>query len=109
MTLAFYDNIHDDIRSNTVEIDRIYCFDWSKFGDAEWAELDRAYRTLPNFMGYDPVPRWFCTAERAAPYLWASVEPPGLQVAGVLSRPTWCEWDELFRAAVGHLPSYKVE
>jgi hypothetical protein len=43
---------------------------------------------------------WFGTDEEAPPFLWASVEPPGLQVYGVLPLTSWNDWDAAFRAAV---------
>jgi hypothetical protein len=109
MAVPFYDNSDDDGRSGTIEIDRIYCFDFDRFTEAEWAELDRVYRGLPRFVRYDPLPRWFSDTELAAPYLWASVEPPGLQVAGVLPLTDWHTWDERFRAGIMDLPSYEFE
>jgi hypothetical protein len=109
MTIPFYDNLDDDGRSGLVEIDRIYCFAFDRFSEADWAVLDRVYRALPEFVGYDPIPRWFSASEAAAPYLWASVEPSGLQVAGTLPSPDWHGWDEQFRRGAQGLPSREVE
>lgn len=109
MSIQFYDTCDDDGQSGVVEINRVYCFDFRRFTDTEWEELDKVYRVLSSFVGYDPVPRWFSAQEHAAPYLWASVEPPGLQVAGALYVADWHTWDQQFRAGVDHLPSYAFE
>jgi hypothetical protein len=38
------------------------------------------------------------------PFLRASVEPPGLQVHGVLPEADWRAWDERFQEAAAGLP-----
>ncbi len=107
--VPFYDNSPDEGHSGTIEIDRVYCFAFHRFEDNDWSALDQVYRSLPGYIGYDPVPRWFSSSELAAPYLLASVEPPGLQVVGVLPVADWREWDERFRAGTAGLPSYEPE
>jgi len=66
--------------------------------------LDRIYRELPAWKGYDPVPWWFGPNEDTPPSLSASVEPPGLQVAGRLRVEDWRAWHEAFMGRIQHLP-----
>ncbi|WP_052848580.1 hypothetical protein [Streptomyces avicenniae] len=84
-----------------MSVDRVYCLDWRRFLDVHWDGLDRIYRTLPGWRSDAPdVARWFTGEGSGGPYLWASVEPPGLQVAGGLATVTWWDWDLRFRRAV---------
>lgn len=55
-------------------------------------------------MRYRDVPWWFGDDEDVPPFLWASVEPTGLQVCGILPEAEWWTWDERFREAAGDLP-----
>ncbi|MFR9722663.1 hypothetical protein ACL02R_04715 [Streptomyces sp. MS19] len=84
-----------------MSVDRVYCLDWRHFTDAHWDGLDRIYRALPGWRADLPdAARWFAGEEGGDPYLWASVEPPGLQVAGGLTAGVWWDWDVRFRRAV---------
>ncbi len=87
-------------------VERIYCFRFDAFTEADWTALDAVYQELPGWLGYgeDGCPCWFGVNEDASPYLWASVEPPGLQVHGVLPLATWERWDTHFRTATRTLP-----
>jgi hypothetical protein len=92
-----------------LEVDRVYLLDWSAFTDADWAALGRAYERLPGWVTTgEGCPRWF-GARDEPPYLIASVEPPGLQISGVLSSRAWTAWDEAFRALVGPLPIRRLD
>ena len=78
------------------DIERIYCFDLDSFSDADWKTLHAIYAQLPNHETHseDQFPRWFSKIDDPQNgYLWASVEPPGLQVAGTLRQMTWDDWD----------------
>ena len=109
MAVIFYDNSEPLERPDVAEIDRIYCFDWDRFGDAEWALLAEAYSRLPGWAGNHPVPCWFGTDFESSPCLWASVEPPGLQVGGTVPTSDWLEWERAFETAVAVLPFRPVE
>ena len=37
MAVAFYDNQEPIAAAGTVEIDRVYCLGWQRFGDLEWS------------------------------------------------------------------------
>ena len=47
---------------------------------------------------------WFGQDEEHPPFLWASVEPPGLQVYGVVRAVDWQLWDATFRESIAELP-----
>ena len=104
MAVVFYDNREPLDRPGVADLDRIYCFDWDRFGDAEWAVLAEAYPRLPGWAGNHPVPCWFGTYFEEPPCLWASVEPPGLQIGGTVPVADWLAWEPAFGAAVAELP-----
>ena len=109
MTLPFYDNHSepDPERPGFVRVERVYCLDWHRFGEPQWRALADVYSRLPGWLQADPFGRWFGD-ENNPPYVWASVEPSGLQVWAVLPEADWRAWDEQFRAEAGHLPSFDV-
>ena len=94
------------------DIERIYCFEWEAFSNADWKTLRASYAKLPNYetQAEDAFPRWFSrTDDPENGYLWASVESAGLQVAGTLRRTIWDDWDRQFRAATAGLPFRQVD
>ena len=109
MAVAFYDNRKPLDDPATADVDRVYCLDWHRFGEAEWAALDRVYRELPGWRGYRDVPFWFGTDEADIPHLCASVEPSGLQVCGVLPALDWLAWELRFESAIAGLPSFECD
>ena len=97
-----YDNHFETHHANAefVEFERIYCLQFDLFSEKHWGELELIYAQLPGTRHSMEVPHWFGDDENHPPYLWVSVEPPGLQVAGVLPLSDWVEWDETFRKQV---------
>lgn len=77
--------------------------------DAAWEKLATVYQQLPGFCGNDSngCPTWF-GREGDARYLWASVEPSGLLVEGVLDDFEWQAWDAAFRAAASRVLGFEV-
>ena len=107
MAVPFYDTLEAtriDGVSCLVEVERIYGLDWDRFDDEHWRALTRFYEGLPGVVRHRDVPWWFGDDEDVPPFLWASVEPTGLQVHGVLPEADWWAWDERFREAAGDLP-----
>ena len=107
MAIPFYDNLEAtpiDGMSCLVEVERIYGLDWDRFGEDDWRALTRIYEGLPGALRSRDGPMWFGDDEDFPPFLRASVEPPGLQVYGVLPEADWRAWDERFRSAIGGLP-----
>jgi len=107
VAVPFYDNLEAtpiDGLSCLVEVERIYCLDWDRFGEDHWRGLSIIYEALPGSLRLHDVPMWFGDDEDLPPFLWASVEPTGLQAYGVLPEADWRAWDERFRSAIGGLP-----
>lgn len=73
-------------------VEEMYVFDWDAFEPRHRQALEAAYARLPGWLGFDGMPRWFGRDEALGPCLWASVEPPGLQVWGILEPPTFEGW-----------------
>ena len=55
------------------------------------------------------MPFWFGADAEDIPHLFASVEPSGLQVCGVLPASDWLEWVSRFEPAIAALPSFEVD
>lgn len=102
----FYDNNRDDDDPEIAEIDRIYCFDESRWTEEHYQQLGKIFKELPGYQ--DPMPDrgpyWFGTDDEDIPHLWASLEPPGLQVAGVLARKDWEAWHQAFWEKIQDFP-----
>lgn len=96
-----------------LDVERVYHLDWHRFVDDDWHTLWRIYGSLPGWQSVPDgeLPRWYSLDEERHLHLWASVEPSGLQVGGVLTVGMWREWDERFRRAVGSaaLPRFRCE
>jgi hypothetical protein len=107
LEIPFYDNRRSQLEDDPllVEVERVYCFDFASFSEEHWHYLRDVYATLPEFRGFDEDgPMWFGVNEQVIPFLWASIEPPGLQVCGILRSEQWEDWDKAFRASVAGLP-----
>jgi len=104
----FYDDADFD-NSSIRKVERIYCFLFDSFSESDWNTLDAIYDTLPQPQPSNTVPYWFGT-EETGNYLWASVEPPGLQVAGTVQAADWLAWETSFYEQVQNssLPRYEV-
>lgn len=60
----------------------------------QWAAVDAVFRGMDGWIGYSPdgtTPQWF-GSESDKRYVWASVEPSGLLVAGDLEPGLWTGW-----------------
>ena len=90
-----------EVAKHRMAVERIYGLDWQRFTPADWDTLQRIYQGLPGWQPFSSdVARWFSLNEDRDLYLWASVEPSGLQVAGVLTQGMWQDWDTQFRRAI---------
>ena len=110
----WYDNAMDADPDDPgwLDIERVYCLDWDAFRDADWDRLRNIYSQLPGYRTNtrDSFPRWFSdTDDPTQGYLWASVEPPGLQVAGTLRRTDWDVWHERFSSQIEDLPRRGIQ
>ena len=107
MTVPFHDNLEVtpiDGLTCLVEVERVYGLDWDRFDDHHWEALARVYERLPGVLRHRDGPMWFGDDEDVPPFLSASVEPPGLQVHGVLPEADWSAWDQRFRTEAAGLP-----
>ena len=108
----YYDNVLElvGLDPDLAEVERVYGLDFSLFSETDWDSLARIYQLLPEWRQFadEGCPYWFGSDEENPPYLWASVEPSGLQVHGVLSLKDWEGWDSKFRGLVVSLPRRRI-
>jgi hypothetical protein len=108
----FYDNNTQDTThiGEFQRVERVYAIRFSECTNAHSMLLDKIYRSLPEFKGYvyDGLPYWFGVEEDSPPFLWASVEPSGLLVCGMLTSNQWLAWDTQFRQHLLEFPVYEV-
>ena len=97
----YYDNLPptpiDEEGGHFVEVERIYCINWEL---THPLTLDAVYPKLPGQYRLNSGPMWFGSDEDHPPFLWASVEPPGVQVYGVLKQEDWDLWHDAFLTAL---------
>ncbi|MCI1693641.1 hypothetical protein [Aneurinibacillus aneurinilyticus] len=111
MSISFYDNseIKPD-EQGKVTIDRVYCLNFNEFNNMNWERLGQVYKTLPHFIAKEnKCPMWFGEEEVSSNYLYASVEPSGLQIVGELTLQQWKEWEDIFRTQLSEFlfPSFE--
>ena len=94
------------VPNGMVEVDRMYCFDFDNFGDAEWERLTTIINDLPEHqpISGDGCPWWFGSNSSVPPYLVASVEPTGWLVQGVIPEDAWVSWHTQLQSVVSGLP-----
>lgn len=72
--------------------------------DYEWKIVSDVYRSMEGWLDADDLPRWF-GFEDDPMYIWASVEPGGIQFVAKIDSNLWAAWlaDLCFRlsAALG--------
>lgn len=105
----FYDNLNDATPpAGMVAVDRVYCLDFNNFGDAEWKRFTAIINDLPERKpdSADGCPWWFGSDESTPPFLWASVEPSGWLVHGIVPTDAWAFWDTQLQSAVADLPRF---
>jgi hypothetical protein len=109
LPMSFFDNQEPFSRPKEADVDRVYRFAWHEFTEEDWERLDIVYRTLPGWIGYEPGPWWFGKDEnkdeKTFPHLSASVEPPGLQVTGLLPKKEFETWHDAFMNAIRNFPA----
>ena len=105
LPMSFFDSQEPFSRPNVADVDRVYRFAWHEFTEENWDSLDSIYKSLPGWIGYDPVPWWFGKDEKTFPHLTASVEPPGLQVWGRLPTKEFMAWHDAFMEAIKDFPA----
>ena len=106
LSVCFYDN-SEIIYEPKIKIDRVYCLDFSNFSEDTWDTLADIYSKLPKQIINNHVQGWFGEEGESEYYLYASVEPSGLQIVGVLSSDDWFAWEAIFNEEVKDLPSFE--
>ncbi len=107
MPVGYYDNLEPtpvDGLPGSIEVERVYAFSWKDFIELDWQSLGRIFEGLPDALPSTDIARWFGFDEAEPPFLWASVEPSGLQVYGILREEDWLGWDQQFRSRTDALP-----
>ena len=106
----FYDNNTDHIApvGDMRPVERVYAIRFSQFTKEHWDQLSEIYPTLPEWSGYGNDATYWFGPEESPPFLWASVEPSGLLVHGMLSPEDWERWDNAFRLHLHKFPTFEV-
>lgn len=76
--------------------------------DEQWERVSSVYQSMPGWKGFDPTPCWFGRENDSPRYIWASVEPSGLLVAGQLEDEAWAEWIASFQAQLSSALGFYV-
>lgn len=75
-----------------VDFDRVYMLDGYKFTEDDCVRLEEIYRRLPCYLADTDYPYWFGQDENGI-YLWASLEPSGLQFCGHVNIEDFRQWE----------------
>lgn len=59
--------------------------------EQEWLKVSAVYESLDGWLGDRDGPAWY-GQEGDARYIWASVEPSGIQFCGEVETPIWIAW-----------------
>ena len=86
------DSDMEEDNSPYIAVCHMYCFDHLNFTEDDWTLLYEIYRNLPGDF-VDGPDTWFHGDEEKEipPYLYASMEPPGLQICGELTEEMWTD------------------
>ncbi|WP_201004126.1 hypothetical protein [Paenibacillus glycanilyticus] len=111
MDICFYDNAELLVKEKgIVSVDRVYCLDFNEFVAATWEQLKQIYLLLPQYLvNSHQCPMWFGEEGISSIYLYASVEPSGLQIVGELTFEKWELWEKTFHAQLARysFPSFE--
>ena len=69
-----------------------------------WEKIDRIYESMPYWAGSKNGPQWIGTDID----LWASVEPSGIQIAGIMPDDIWEEWYCLLKERLTEALGYEI-
>lgn len=59
--------------------------------ESEWTIIGDIYKNMDGWLGSDGLPRWYGTEDNAK-YIYASVEPGGIQFVGNMDPAYWTAW-----------------
>ena len=72
--------------------------------DEVWEKISNVYQSMPYWAGNDQGPKW--TGENID--LWASVEPGGIQIAGVMPEDIWEIWYHKLKTDLSSALGYEI-
>lgn len=69
-----------------------------------WEKIDKIYESMPYWAGNKNGPQWIGKDVD----LWASVEPSGIQIAGIMPDDIWEEWYSLLKKRLTEVLGYEI-
>lgn len=72
--------------------------------DEYWEKISKIYSSMPYWAGNENGPRWIGSDID----LWASVEPSGIQIAGVMPDDIWEGWYTLLKQKLTDALGYEI-
>lgn len=90
----YYTNMYE-VKGDAVNLDRIYALDENRFSPQDYVKLGEIYSQLEGYLPDAEEACWF-GRENEMYCLWASWEPPGLQITGHVPLKKFTAWEKLF-------------
>lgn len=59
--------------------------------EQEWSKVMTVYKSMDGWLDDKDGPAWYGRTGEAR-YIWASVEPSGIQFCGEVETPVWIGW-----------------
>lgn len=72
--------------------------------DEVWRKIGEVYKSMPYWAGDNSDVKWI--GENIE--LWASVEPSGLQIAGIMPDSIWNEWYKELKEKLTNVLGYEI-
>lgn len=69
-----------------------------------WIAIGEVYKSMPYWAGDDKEVKWTGTEID----LWASVEPSGIQIAGMMPESIWYEWYDSLKNKLTQALGYQI-
>ena len=72
--------------------------------DEVWDKISDVYKSMPYWAGNNKEIKWIGKGID----LWASVEPNGIQIAGVMPEDIWNEWYSSLKSKLTEALGYEI-
>lgn len=69
-----------------------------------WDKIYEVYKSMPYWTGDDTNAKWLGDNVE----LWASVEPSGVQIAGIMPDSLWSEWYTNLKCKLTNVLGYEI-